>query len=171
MDKGKLYANILNKINIEKPSHMVEDMKLTEKVFDLGLLKLLDNPLLEGEKKVKIITRILGRHVKPETLHFLEYLIKEGDLGQLKKVRQAYERILAQQEKVVNVEVVSAVPLTAELLDSISVNLGKKIKKNLTISNKIDPELIGGVAIRIGDKNYDNTLSRRISDLQRKLAS
>ena len=65
-------------------------------------------------------------------------------------------------------QVTSAVPLTKELEKEILKRVKDSIGKEITLNNIIDPSVIGGFVLRVGDKQYDSSVAYRLKDLLAK---
>ena len=62
-------------------------------------------------------------------------------------------------------QVTSAVPLTKELEKEILIRVKESVGKNITLNNVVDPSIIGGFVLRVGDKLYDSSVAYRLKDL------
>ena len=62
-------------------------------------------------------------------------------------------------------QVTSAVPLTKEIEKTILKRVEESIGKEITLNNIVDPSIIGGFVLRVGDKLYDSSVSYRLKDL------
>ena len=126
----------------------------------------LGSPLVKAEDKKAVIKQVAG-DINPFLLNFLLLLVDKGRIGFTEGVFKKYLEILRKLNNVVLAEVTSAV----RLYEGEAEKLVAKIK-NLTgasdveIETKIDPDIIGGVVIKVGSQVYDASLKgqlRRIS--------
>lgn len=126
----------------------------------------LSSPLVKAEDKKAVIKQVAG-DINPFLLNFLLLLVDKGRIGFVEGVFKKYLEILRKLNNVVLAEVTSAV----RLYEGEAEKLVAKIK-NLTgasdveIETKIDPDIIGGVIIKVGSQVYDASLKgqlRRIS--------
>ncbi len=127
----------------------------------------LSSPLVKAEDKKAIIRQAAGEQINPFFLNFLLLLVDKKRIGFVEGVCSKYLEILRKLNNVVLAEVTSAV----RLYEGEAEKLVAKIK-NLTgadqveIQTKIDPDIIGGVIIKVGSQVYDASLKgqlRRIS--------
>lgn len=101
---------------------------------------------------------------------FAEYLTKTGQAINWPAIAECYQQYANQQQKIVVAEITSARPLLAERLEQLSVELAQSIgAKKIIIETKIDPELLGGIIIRLPDRLLDASYRRQLRDLQAKL--
>ena len=88
-------------------------------------------------------------------------------LGYLAAVRSAAETIHDEMMGRVVASVRTAVPLNDELRSQISGQLGAMMNKQVRLRESVDPELIGGMIIRIGDRVFDSSVANRLNKLAR----
>jgi F-type H+-transporting ATPase subunit delta len=171
MDKTKLYAKALYELSGENSGQILEQMEIVKYCFGEGLLKLLNNPLVDNKRKSEILKKILGGKVSNGVLNLLTILINENNVDHFSDIKNAYEKILKQNEDIAYGEVVSATPLEKNVMEKITVKLGEKMKKDVRLENKVDVSVIGGILIKVGDESFDNTIKRKINDLYLKLSN
>jgi F-type H+-transporting ATPase subunit delta len=89
----------------------------------------------------------------------------------LPDVAAAFTELYRQQQGLITCEVRSAVPLSVEARKRVQEMAASKFPgKSITISEKVDPALIGGIIVRIGDEQFDASVSRRLHDLRREFS-
>jgi F-type H+-transporting ATPase subunit delta len=127
----------------------------------------LENPLVKAEDKKTVLQRVVGGQINHYLLNFLLLLIDRGRIVFIEGICQKCLELLRKLNNIVLAEVTSAVRLYEEEQGRLSAKI-----KQLTgaaaveIQTKIDPEIIGGVIIKVGSQVYDASLRgqlRRIS--------
>ncbi|MFL5800188.1 MAG: ATP synthase F1 subunit delta [Roseiflexaceae bacterium] len=115
------------------------------------------------------INAALPAEAPREARNFLLALAREGALDQLPAIIQAFERYSQGEARVLSSEVISAVPLTEpqrmKIVDELRARYGDRIEVRFSV----DPSLIGGLIIRVGDQVLDNSLRARLSVIQRNM--
>ncbi len=113
------------------------------------------------------------RNEKPNLVvaGLLDYLSETGETRLLPEVAQELEKLLKESQKAELVVVASFVPLTDPELKKIKEVIGKLIKTELPIINKVDKNLIGGFTIKVGDWFLDASLSAQMDYLKSALLS
>lgn len=104
-----------------------------------------------------------------EVRNFLLALAREGALGRLPEVIQAFERYSRGGGQPLSGEIVSAVALDEEQRSRIASELRARYGDELELRFSVDSSLIGGLVIRIGDQVLDNSLRARLSTIQRNM--
>ncbi|MCM3636484.1 F0F1 ATP synthase subunit delta [Sporosarcina luteola] len=148
-----------------------EEMKELKKAFrdnkDLG--ELLDSPKLSSTKKKEIIANIF-KGVNPLVLNAFYVLLDAKRLNEVQYVFDEFLTLVDDAAGIAEAKVYSTRPLTEQETNALSATFAKKIgKHSLRIENIIDPSLIGGVRLQIGNQIYDSSLSAKLDKLQRKL--
>ena len=115
------------------------------------------------------INAALPAEAPREVRNFLLALAREGALDQLPAIIQAFERYSQGEARVLSSEVISAVPLSEpqrmKIVDELRARYGDRIEVRFSV----DPSLIGGLIIRVGDQVLDNSLRARLSVIQRNM--
>jgi F-type H+-transporting ATPase subunit delta len=124
---------------------------------DLRLL--IDSPLVEAEKKKAVLRQIVGEQVHPYTLNFLLLLVDRGRIFLLPEVCKQYQALLRQLKQAVLAEVTSAVELTDEQKESIKQKvIAATQAQQVDLDVRVDPDLLGGVVIKVGSQVFDASL-------------
>lgn len=104
-----------------------------------------------------------------EVQNFVQALAREGALDRLPSVVQAFEQFSARDARPMSGEVVSAVELSDAQRSTIVGDLRGRYGDRLDLRFSVDPSLIGGLIIRVGDQVLDNSLRARLSAIQRNM--
>lgn len=115
------------------------------------------------------IAAVLPSDTPREVKNLVLALGKEGRLGQLAAVASAFEGMTQRGTTAMTGEVISAEALDAAQRAKIEKDLASKYGEALTLRFSVDPSLIGGLIIRIGDQVLDNSLRSRLSAVQRSM--
>jgi F-type H+-transporting ATPase subunit delta len=123
----------------------------------------------EGPDLETRITAALPPDAPREVRNFLLALAHEGALDRLPAIVQTFERYSQGEAQALTSEVTSAVPLSAEQQAHITEELRQRYGDRLELRFAVDPSLIGGLIIRVGDQVLDNSLRTRLSSIQRNM--
>src|SRR3954452_24810662 len=121
-----------------------------------------------AEKKAAIRRIIEGGNER--FLNFLELLAERHRLPATFRIRRAFDELWREEHKVLPVEVTSAVELDSALLASIENRIKEATGRQVETTHKVDPNIIGGLVLRVGNKVLDASVSGRLARLRRQLA-
>ncbi|MCK4999972.1 MAG: ATP synthase F1 subunit delta [Anaerohalosphaera sp.] len=121
---------------------------------------LLNSQQLTGEEKTDIVQRIFKGRVSDLTLDFLRVLARRGRLSFLSGISDKYEVMVDVHHKRSLIEVTLAKSPSDDELEKLKNDLKDAINGDVKLVVNIDPEIIGGVIIKKGDKLVDNSLRR-----------
>lgn len=148
-----------------------EDLREVKKVFDLTpeLYNLVISPKLSTEKRRNLINELFHQG-NPYVVNTLQLLAERKRLDEIGGLVDGFIKLSNEAQGIEDAKVYSTRPLTEEERASISTAFAKKIgKQSLRIENVIDPSLIGGLRLQIGNRIYDSSVSTKLERLQRQL--
>lgn len=117
----------------------------------------------EAGKAIRALTPALG--VDPITAKFLGVLAENGRLGELKPVIKAVRELAADARGETTAEVSSAYPLNDDQVARLKSNLKARLGRDVTIEPKVDPELLGGLVVRLGSQMIDASIRTKLYSL------
>jgi F-type H+-transporting ATPase subunit delta len=128
----------------------------------------LRNPRLEPRAKVGLLDELLGG-ADELIRNFLRLTAEKGRIGQIEDIAREFDRLMAREERRLNVELTTARALSEdevrELLQQIAAASGRKVEA----SRKVDPNLIGGFVLQAGSLRVDASVRGRLESLRREL--
>lgn len=134
-----------------------------EENHDLEVM--LKSPVVKSKSKRAVLNKVFGKKVNEITLGVMRLLIENKRLGLLPLVASEYIVIYDFMQGVEVAQVTTAVPLTKKLEKEILQRIKEAMGKEIALENVIDPSIIGGFVLRVGDKEYDSSVSNRLKDL------
>ena len=134
-------------------------------VADENMRGVINNPKLDSEQLYQFIADICGDKLSQTGKNFIKVLIDAERIGLASEVFSLFEQKRAAAEGISDVDVISAYPLDADQVNSISEVIAKRLGKKVDINTEEDNELIGGVIIRAGDSVIDASLRGRLKEL------
>ena len=144
-----------------------DDMILIQSTIEENhdLEVMLKSPIIKSGPKLAVLTQVFEKKVNGITMGLLNLLIENKRLSLLNLVAKEYVVIYDFLKGVEVAQITSAVPLTKELEAEILKKIKESVGKEISMNNVIDPSIIGGFIIRIGDKLYDSSVSSRLKNL------
>lgn len=156
-----------NSIGIEKAVEELKDIKiiicgnpeLEEFLYNAGIIY---------TEKCDFIDKVFNEIFSNETRHFLKFLLEKKRIGHLIGISD-YVRIKYSHGEAIEVLLRTSYPLELELIQKIKIKLGEKFGKKINLFLELDPDLLGGVQVRIGNTIIDGSVRRRLEELKEKL--
>jgi F-type H+-transporting ATPase subunit delta len=140
--------------------------KTAEESRDLRLL--LKNPIVKSDKKHAILDAIFGGKVSELTSKFFEIIAKKNREAVLESVAAEFETQYNLRKGIQTATVVTAVPLDAALRGQFQQMVANKTGKTIQLEEKVDPSLIGGFVLTIGDTQVDDSIKSSLQRLRNK---
>ncbi|TWT49707.1 ATP synthase subunit delta [Rubripirellula amarantea] len=122
----------------------------------------LRSPRVSENEKVRVIDRLLGGEFHPLLIKFLKVMATRDRLGFIAAVRTAADSILDDMMGRMVASVRTAVPLDDNLRAQIVDRLSFTMNRQVRLIESVDPALIGGMVIRVGDKVFDSSVANRL---------
>ena len=134
------------------------------------LKRLIESPVISRADQGKAILAIANKAgVEPLTGRFIGLLAEHRRLFALPGITKAYGQMLAAHKGEVAAEVVSAVPLGAEELETLKKSIAAFVGQAVTVETRVDPALLGGVVVRVGSRMLDASLRTKLQQLEQTL--
>jgi F-type H+-transporting ATPase subunit delta len=128
--------------------------------------EVLRTPRIAYEDKVRLLERVLGGKVSPLTLNFIKVVAQHERLESLRAIERAARKLFNQLRKRVEVTVQSAAPISNQLQYTIAAKLKQLLHRDVVLSAEVDPDLLGGLVVRVGDTVYDGSLAGKLKQMQ-----
>jgi F-type H+-transporting ATPase subunit delta len=133
------------------------------------LERFLQVPALSKEEKKKVLRRIFADQLSPVMMNLPLLLVDNNRGGLWDEILTYFIEQVEKERGVVNAQVATARPLPADLKERLKKSLEKFTGKQLRISYREDPNLLGGVLFRYDDVLIDTTLRSALTDLRNRL--
>jgi F-type H+-transporting ATPase subunit delta len=165
------YAKSLLKIAIDEKAleELHNDMQLVNNVCTNNpeLLLLLKSPIIRRDKKRAVLDSIFGKHFSKIAGTFTSLIITKKREGLLSDIAAAFIDIYKQHKNIKSAQVTSAVPLSKAQKDSV-IALLKATEGTVSVDlhEVVDESLIGGLILRVGDKQVDESIKRKLVNLE-----
>lgn len=147
-----------------------QDMQLFSKTAnetrDFRLL--LKNPIVKSDKKLSILKAIFDGKISDLTSKFFQIITQKNREAILESVAAEFETQYNLRKGIQIASVTTAVPLTEDLRNEFSQMVARKTGKTIQLEEKIDPSLIGGFVLTIGDTQVDDSIKSSLQRLRNK---
>ncbi len=166
------YAKAILSFSLEqnKEVEVNNDMLLVANTIDenTDLQLLLNSPILKSDLKKAALKEVFSTKISSLSFGVIDLLIENKRLPILKDVAKKYTYLFDALKGIEVAKVTSAIPLTAALQKQVLSKVKEITGKEATIENVINPDIIGGFILRIGDVQYDASVANKLQVLKRQ---
>lgn len=144
-----------------------EDMDALRETLDSSheLLSLLRSPVIPRPKKEAVLGRLFEGNVDDLTMRFIKLLVEKAREALLPDVIVAYSALKDERLGVVEAHVRTAKPLGFDEAESLRKALEARSGKKVRMKMDVDPSLVGGLVVRMGDKVFDRSVRHQLQIL------
>jgi F-type H+-transporting ATPase subunit delta len=136
---------------------------------DRNLQVFLFSPYFSSEEKKDGIRRIVS-DTDERVLNFLELLAERHRVPALFRIRRIFDGLWAEENKLLPVVVTSATELDAGLVEDIGKRIEEQTGRRVELSSSVDPDVLGGLMVRVGNMVLDATVRNRLEQLRKQVA-
>ncbi|MEZ4984940.1 MAG: ATP synthase F1 subunit delta [Saprospiraceae bacterium] len=154
----------------QKLERVMEDMTAFKKATEnRDLYLMLKSPVINAPKKTAILEAIFGGKVDELTMAFLRILVSKGREPFLPEIAEEFIAQFKKINHISTVKVTTATALSADALKALQQKLeaSDATDQSVEIETAVDPALIGGFVLEIGDKIYDASVAQKLEELKR----
>jgi F-type H+-transporting ATPase subunit delta len=130
---------------------------------------MLHSPRIKTEDKKAVLEQIFKAEVNPEVINVLKLIVDRKRETIVSLLAEEFTVIANEARGIADMFVTTAIPLTQEEEVKLADTFGKVVNKKLRVHSKIDPKIIGGVLVRIGNRVYDGTLAGKLNRFHQEL--
>jgi F-type H+-transporting ATPase subunit delta len=134
------------------------------------LLEFLKDPNIKHEGKRKALSDLFQGRVHPLVLDTLITLSDMDRAGRVLQVIEEFSASAAAATQKVSGEVTTAIPLDDATLNRLATELSRITGKNVQLFQKVDPSILGGAIIQVGEQIIDGSLRRKLDQIKERLA-
>ena len=127
------------------------------------------SPYFSSEEKKQGVRRILS-DADPRFVNFLELLAERHRMPVVFRIRRAFDALWAEENKLLPVTVTSAVELDEQLVSDIGKRIEEQTGRRVELSSKVDPDLLGGLKVSVGNMVLDASVRNRLEQLRKQVA-
>jgi F-type H+-transporting ATPase subunit delta len=127
------------------------------------------SPYFSTKEKQDALERILDDAAEM-FMNFLRLLIENHRMPVIFRVRQQFERLWEQENQMLPVEITSAIALDQATTESLGRRIGERTKRKVRLAAHVDPDILGGIVLRVGNSILDASIRNRLEQLRRHVA-
>lgn len=133
---------------------------------DAQLRSFADNPKVTAQQVFDVITGVAKATLSSHVSNLLRTVIDNGRLAALPEVAKQFHTLAAARSGVSEATVYSAFPIDASQLSGVVATLEKRFGRKLNATVQLDPELIGGIKVVVGDEVLDTSVKARLEQMK-----
>jgi F-type H+-transporting ATPase subunit delta len=103
-------------------------------------------------------------------INFLALLIENHRMPVIFRIRHEYERLWDEENRTLPVQITSAIALDDATTESLGRTIGERAGRKVTLAARVDPDILGGIIIRVGNSILDASIRNRLEQLRRHVA-
>jgi F-type H+-transporting ATPase subunit delta len=127
------------------------------------------SPYFSTEEKKDGLKRAVT-DAEPVFMNFLEAMIERHRMPAIFRVRARYDELWEDERDLLPVEVTSAIELDKAIVGSIGKRIGEQTRRTVELSSKVDPDILGGIVLRVGNLVLDASIRNRLEQLRKQVA-
>jgi F-type H+-transporting ATPase subunit delta len=127
------------------------------------------SPYFSTEEKQDGLARVLV-DADESVVHFLDLLIEKHRMPVLFRIRRVYDTMWERENKVLGVEITSAIELDEQTVTGIGDRIGEQTGQRIELTVRVEPDILGGVVLRVGNQILDASIRNRLERLRRQVA-
>ena len=156
-------------LDLKKADTVNSDMQLIASTIEENneFQLLLDSPVIRAEAKKLTLAAIFDKKIDNTSVGLINLLVENKRLPLLPEVAKQYTLLYDQHKGSQVAEVTTAIPLTANLEEKALAKIKEITGKKVNLENIIDPTIIGGFILRVGDKQFDASILGKMNNLRR----
>ena len=127
------------------------------------------SPYFSTEEQKDGLKRMISG-AEPAFMNFLEALIERHRMPAIFRIRSRYEEMWDDEKQLLPVEVTSAVELDTSTVKGIGDRIGEQTGTTIELTTAVDPEILGGIVLRVGNFVLDASIRNRLEQLRKQVA-
>ena len=127
------------------------------------------SPYFSTEEKKGALDRAIG-DVDETTRNFLELLVEKHRMPAVFRVRRTLDALWEEENKLLPVEITSAIALDPAVVARLQEEIGRQTGRRVDLTETIDPDVLGGLVLRVGNQILDASIRTRLDGLRKQVA-
>lgn len=170
---AKRYARALFDVALEKKAIDATEKELAQVVNTIeeneGFRKLLSHPKITAAEKKQMVETLFANEISATTGNFLNIVLDRGREKDLDQILASFIEMANEIRGIADATVITAKSLNDNEVKQLADAFGRQLNKKLRVKTEVNPALIGGVVVRIGDRLYDGSISGKLARLTQKI--
>jgi len=127
------------------------------------------SPYFSTEEKKEGVGKTLSG-ANESLVNFLKLLVENHRMPLIHRIRRQYEKLWQEENQLLPVQVTSAIELDQQTVQSIGDKIGEQTGRKIDLESRVDPDILGGIVLRVGNAILDASIRNRLDQLRRQVA-
>src|SRR3954468_1612210 len=127
------------------------------------------SPYFSSDEKTDGLEKAIS-DADPVFVNFLKLLIENHRMPVIFRVRRAYEDLWEDENKLLPVQITSAVELDPDTVKQIGDQIAEQTDRRVDLSASVEPDILGGIVVRVGNSVLDASVRNRLEQLRKQVA-
>ncbi|MGL5312113.1 MAG: F0F1 ATP synthase subunit delta [Peptostreptococcaceae bacterium] len=149
----------------EELNAVVDILKSNKDFFNV-----LKSPLVGKGEKRDLVEKVLGAELSSNLKNFLKIMIDKDRMTAIEAVLKSFKTLLNEKNNIIEGIAITAIAMSQDELKELEAKLSSKYNKNVTLENKVDESVLGGVLVRLGNEEIDGTVKTRLAKMKESLS-
>ena len=161
--------------SLAKENKMLDTLKTDiQKVFDVcnqssDFINLLESPVVKTSNKTELITEIFKSEVNTLTLNFLLLITNNKRESYIPGICRNFLELTRKDQNIKSAVLITATEININTIGKIKVLLEKELNATVELNCKTNPEIIGGLILRVDDRQYDSSVAKQLRKIKQLL--
>lgn len=133
------------------------------------LKKFLDHPIISNKDKKEVIETIFLNKISPYVINLIKLLLDRHRMFIFEAINESFKTLFNKRFNIALAIVTTAIEIDEDTKSIIKQKLSDILSKHVELETKVDPQIIGGVLVTIGDNVLDGSIKGRLDDIKRQL--
>jgi F-type H+-transporting ATPase subunit delta len=138
-------------------------------IGDQRIVTVLANPAVATERRAATLSDMLSGHVSGPVMNLVQLMLRRGRIEDLPRVASEFRRLDDERQGIVHAFVMSAAELTQDEVRALTARLEQTTGGRISLEVDVDPSLLGGLVVRVGDRMIDGSVRGRLERLRNQL--
>jgi F-type H+-transporting ATPase subunit delta len=130
---------------------------------------LLETPVVKTSEKSRLISKIFENKIHPLTLDFLQLIVKNNRETFIPSISRDTLDFIRREKNIKSAVLTTAIQIDQSLIEEVETLLEKELEGKVELTEKVNPDIIGGLILRIDDKQMDASVSTQLKKVKQQL--
>ena len=166
----KIYSNALFEITQEEKSSdtILKELSSLSSIFSENpdIIKLLSAPTLNADEKNKIVSDIFKGKISETTYNFINVIVEKNRISYIDKIIDSYKQLYNECNGILEITAITSTNMSDTLRKKLVDKLESVSSKKITLVEKVDKNILGGIVINYGNTQIDGSLKSKLDNIR-----